>query len=351
LRKGTITRRGSRAWLSGFKYRKSHVINGTTAGAQSNYPLRIVVHKGSGSDSGEDVYCNNNCRDDFGDIRFTKANKSSKLDYWLQTKVDGDYAVFWVETDEIPASPKTTIIYIYYGRATATSESNGKATFLDFDDFDDNVLDSGWIVDVASANETVAEVNQEIAFTHRKDAYCHIERDVNLPANLAVMVKLKTDGAYSEAVLPVAVGLYFGLYHWTAWKLVNGAGYSYDLLRHQDYGGGVSGDITGEWFDNVYIWLRIRHTTSRTYWDYSTDGKTWVAAFSLARSYTPLWTTIQKVIIGHGREISASSYPNPDWDNSYTTLGTSFTSHADEYVLMKHVTPEPTHGEWGSEEY
>jgi len=100
------------SWLSGWSYRKSHEIQGSTAGAVSDYQMKVVVHKGTGTDDGENVYCNNHCRDDFGDIRFTDVN-GNELPYWMEEKVDGDYAVFWVKVPSIPASPNTATIYCY----------------------------------------------------------------------------------------------------------------------------------------------------------------------------------------------------------------------------------------------
>jgi len=122
-------------WLLGWSYRKSHEIVGSIAGAQTNYQVRITVHYGSGTDSGEHVYLNGKCRTDFGDIRFTKSDGTTLLDYWMEEYVASDYAIFWVEVDSIPASPDTATIYIYYGNSDATTISNGDATFLFLDDF------------------------------------------------------------------------------------------------------------------------------------------------------------------------------------------------------------------------
>lgn len=75
-------------------------------------------------------------RTDFGDVRFTKADGATLLDYFMESKTDNDTAVFWVEVDTIPVSPNTVTIYIYYGLATETTTSNGENTFpLLFDDF------------------------------------------------------------------------------------------------------------------------------------------------------------------------------------------------------------------------
>jgi len=101
--------------LSGWQYRKLHKIRGSTAGEVTDYQIRIVVHYGSGTDNGEHVYLDGKCRSDFGDIRFTADDGVTELPYWIEEKVDGNYAVFWVKIPYIPAYPDTTTIYIYYG--------------------------------------------------------------------------------------------------------------------------------------------------------------------------------------------------------------------------------------------
>jgi hypothetical protein len=80
-------------------------------------------------------------RADFGDIRFTDSDGTTLLDYWMEKKVDGDYAVFWVKVPSIPAGQNSTAIYVYYGRAVATTTSNADKTFLFFDHFEGNYLD------------------------------------------------------------------------------------------------------------------------------------------------------------------------------------------------------------------
>ncbi|MEM3697109.1 MAG: hypothetical protein QXQ94_06380, partial [Candidatus Bathyarchaeia archaeon] len=72
-------------WLSGWSYRKSHVIN-SASGAGTNYQVRVKAHYGSGTDNGENVYLNSHCRTDFGDVRFTDDDGETVLDYWMESK-------------------------------------------------------------------------------------------------------------------------------------------------------------------------------------------------------------------------------------------------------------------------
>lgn len=123
-------------WLTGFTYRKEMTVVGSTAGAQTDYQMKLTIHKGGGSDSGADVYLNGHCQDDFRDIRFTNST-GTELDYWIESYTVGDSAVVWVELDGIPASPDTASFYIYYDNVSASSSSNGNNTFSFFDDFED----------------------------------------------------------------------------------------------------------------------------------------------------------------------------------------------------------------------
>lgn len=138
---------GSSGWLPGWLMRKLNPIGGTTAGMQFNYQMKITVHKGSGTDSATDVYCNGHCRDDFGDIRWTRGGGLNLLDYWIESVVSGDKAVFWVEVPFVPKSPGTVDARMYYDKSDAASLSNGDATFIFFDDFAGTTINTNkWTV-------------------------------------------------------------------------------------------------------------------------------------------------------------------------------------------------------------
>ena len=130
-------------WLMGWQNRKAHAVSGS-AGAGTDYQIKIVVHRSTGTDSGENVFVGTNCRVDFGDIRFTDDNGTTQLDYWLEES-DTSHAVFWVEVrDDLDTDQS---INIYYGNSEASSASDGDSTFIFFDDFDDESIDiSKWSV-------------------------------------------------------------------------------------------------------------------------------------------------------------------------------------------------------------
>jgi len=96
----------------------------------NNYQMFINVSKGT--DGG--INCSNHCKDDFSDIRFTYDWNTTILNYWIEKKVDDKYVWLWVELPNNIESGDGRIV-IYYGNQTANSISNGKDTFLYYDDF------------------------------------------------------------------------------------------------------------------------------------------------------------------------------------------------------------------------
>jgi parallel beta-helix repeat protein len=90
------------------------------------------------------VSLDSHCQADFDDIRFTKSDGTTQLDYWIESKTDGSNATVWIEFDSIPASPSTATFYIYYNSSSAASASNGNNTFPFFDDFSGSLDTDKW---------------------------------------------------------------------------------------------------------------------------------------------------------------------------------------------------------------
>ncbi len=105
---------------------------GPLVGAGTGYQLRVTVHYGSGTDSGEHVYLNNRCRPDFADLRFYEG--PTQLDYWIQSMTRYDKAIIWVEISG-DMSINSIPFSIRFGNQSVTTTSNGSNTFLFFDDF------------------------------------------------------------------------------------------------------------------------------------------------------------------------------------------------------------------------
>lgn len=81
---------------------------------------------------------------DGSDIRFAGAGGSA-LDYWIESWDNMGASKVWVKVPSIPAGG--SVIYMTHGDADAVSESDGQATFLyydGFEDHDDGDTADGW---------------------------------------------------------------------------------------------------------------------------------------------------------------------------------------------------------------
>jgi hypothetical protein len=131
-----------RSWLTGWNFRKSHIIDGSATTAGTEYQIRIIAQYGIGADNGEIVYLGNKAKTDFGDVRFVQSDKKTLLSYWLESKIDGVNATFWVKiAGNLTVQSQT--VYLYYGNSQTTSQSSGENTFAFFDDFSGNL--SKWV--------------------------------------------------------------------------------------------------------------------------------------------------------------------------------------------------------------
>ena len=151
-------------WLSGWNYRKSHMIIGSE-GAGPNYQIRVFVNYGHEVDSEDSVNCNNLCQSDFSDIRWTDDDGVTLLDFWMESFIDSVYGIFWIEVKDNLDYNQT--IYLYFGSDSEISTSNGDSTFIFFDDFEDQDFNE-WNLSDGDSWEIVSDVVTQK--THA--AYC-----------------------------------------------------------------------------------------------------------------------------------------------------------------------------------
>ena len=82
---------------------------------------------------------NSHMKSDYSDLRFTYFDGSSEtpVPFWVES-YDSSSANVWVR---VPSLGPSTQLYVYYGNPSATSASDGDATFFFFDDFSGSILD------------------------------------------------------------------------------------------------------------------------------------------------------------------------------------------------------------------
>jgi hypothetical protein len=295
-------------WYNGaWNYRKSHIII-AASNAETNYQVRVCVHSGSGTDSGEDVYCGGKCRADFGDIRFTSSDGSTLLDYWIESITAND-AVFWVEIAENLSSADRTF-YVYYGNMCAETTSDGTSTFPFFDHFADDSLDSNkWMSSGASVS------NSEVTITGNP---AYIKGEANFGTGYACRTRAKCPGAYGWLA---ALTTYPGG-GTSDWVLVMEST-SGNFYQHDSKSGVGMARLLFSPADNNYHVNEIRRiSTSKviSYLDASTTNETNTAYIPTVAMPAALYTAGGHTIIC-------------DW-----------------LVVRKCVDPEPQHGGWGQEE-
>jgi len=113
-----------------FNYIRPIYIEGTNQDLR-DYQVKIVLTK--------DNFPLEKCKPDGSDIRF-RDNTGKKLPYWIESW-NSDEAIIWCKIPYIPAN-RIKDIWIIYGNPSVSSESNGNATFLFFEDFEYGIVET-----------------------------------------------------------------------------------------------------------------------------------------------------------------------------------------------------------------
>jgi len=312
-------------WLTGWSYRKSHQIVGSTAGAQTDYQVRITVYYGSGTDSGGNVYLNGKCRTDFGDIRFTASDGSTLLAYWIESYTASSSAVFWVKVPSIPASPNTATIYIYYGKSDATTTSNGDATFLFFDDFPGTAVNTTkWTV---LSGGSVSVSNGELVLTGDGSNRGKVA-SITFQSTDYVRMRVKSRVADASESSLLAV-----------------------LQHDKTYGASSNRPSNGFWHEtygtdfNIYkgVSNTLTKLTSVTY-DFYPDTNYHILEFVKSGSSMKGYADgVLKTSVSDTTTFSSKYIGLASRERAYAT-------RVDWVFISKYVEPEPSHGSWGGEE-
>ena len=157
-------------WLFGWSYRKSVTLS-RSSGAVTNYQMQLFVGESSGA-SGENVDCGGKGLTTFADLRFTKSDGITLLDYWIEYvtgTTPNKLASVWIEFDSIGTSDTT--FYMYYGNASASTLSSGTNTFITFDDFErgsnGDAVGGSWTAGAAATISTAHDFGDLSSFGTR----------------------------------------------------------------------------------------------------------------------------------------------------------------------------------------
>lgn len=265
--------------------------------------ISIVSHESVSEESvGGDVYCQ--CRTDFGDIRFTDDGGSTELDYWMESKTDGDNAVFWVEiSGDLSTVAKT--IYIYYDKPDATTTSNGDNTFLFFDDFNDSSINTTkWNISGSPVESGgILDTNNVV---------CNVRQKTTL-FNTSVALRIR-GGVTGQS----AYASYLGFANAAVSKFLFYPHATYGMIS---YDGGITS--TQDTATTPYHIFEIRWLSSSSVKYSKDDG-------SITEHTTHIPTDDMGVIIGAGN--------------------VGYKAVSDWVLMRKCIAIEPVHSTWGTEE-
>lgn len=302
------------SWITGFDYRKSFNVTGSTVSALEDYQMRVVVHKAMGTDAGCDTYVGDHIQDDFDDVRFTNSTGGS-LDYWRSEYTAGTEATFWIELDDIAIGANVTQFSMTYGNASASTESNGFTTWIVYGD---GATLSGWTIQQISTNNwgwAVGSGYYNASVGALASAGSYLWNDTAVPDDYRIGVKAQQMIGLSGS--NVQHGLGHGskiVDQWTEsrwvetnnnfylWSAASGANNTFDARN----------------------WHNMETLTYLSNWTYSVDG--------LLR--------VSKVTATNGNYVGLLVYSHGiiDW------------VHFDDFYCGKYVLPEPVISAWGNEE-
>ena len=151
---------GGGAW----KYQREIVIQENSGETLTNYQVPVQLSGGDFPTS---------ARSDGADIRFMDASEN-ELSYWIESwNYAGRSARMWVKVPKIPAKDEASIL-MYYGNPSATSISDGAATFEFFDHFERTSLDeTKWYINYGTpaVSNSVLSLNGESVISEKARAF------------------------------------------------------------------------------------------------------------------------------------------------------------------------------------
>lgn len=316
-------------WLQGWTYRKAVTLS-RASGAVTNYQMKLLVGESSGA-VGCNVHCNGHVLSSFNDLRFTKSDGTTLLDYWIESitgTTPNRLATVWIEFDSIGTTETT--FYMYYGKSGATAHSNGDNTFTFFDDFSGSSLNTAtkWNVIYQTGSSTITVSGgilslKAIVGGSSGWTYCWIRQKSPFTRPYAVNVRWREPD-------PTSAWAAFNPIH----GIVNGGeqiGFERQAnsYRHwRKYIGGVSTYILTESWPTDSAWHLHEFLFTPTHFTAKLDG------------------TIK--VNNHAQSTPASGTTDLKAVDYYA--GNTHESQFDYIFVRNYNSPEPAWGSWGAEQ-
>jgi len=278
---------------------------------------------------------------DFDDIRVVNETSGETVPYWIENKSDGNWCKIWFNASYIPASSWCNdTYYLYYGNPSASSASDGDATFEFFDDFE---TDRGWSkVDPSATDNYITldfTTNKRLEYELGRGDEAYVYRSYGGVTDFVLEYTEKAWAAAGGGSDHVGLGLGSALGGLKSappddalWFIYN----TYDdSLRIMKLEGGTLGSVAeGSITENTVYYMRVEKSGSDvSFKAYSDSARTnLVASSSVTFSGDSSFVNYLFAITTEGE---GSSYAQEGW--------------IDDIRVRKYTSPEPT-AELGSEE-
>lgn len=313
------------AWYdSGWKYRKSMILSRPSGGI-TNYQMKLLVADTS-SATDENVDCNGHCLASFSDLRFTKADGTTLLDYWVESVsclTPNQIATVWVKLDSIGTTDTT--FYMYYGNSGASSVSNGINTFTFFDDFDGSSIDTNkWYHWMSNGSYTIG--NSNLSITGGADVYEAWGCKYQYGQGYAFKSKVKINNDIATPGIDVCI---FGIDDRSA--------------TGSHTGTGVDGAIIQNAPSNIYLNKKENNATSSNRSDALTNYSILDIIVDGTNGVKYSVNSVEKANI-------TTNEPQDDCGIIFYSNSSSRTVTIDWALVRKWYATEPSWGTWGAEE-
>ena len=293
-------------------------------------PINLHVSSGSTPQNYQillNITYNSDMKNDFSDLRFISySDNVTELDYWIDEKSDGNWALIWVEIADRITTKNQTLAWMYYGNKGANSNSNGDDTFVFFDDFEKNDFNrwdfagSNWVID--------SEKSVQGSYSAKAMGIPFTTNERNLLKNISISENVYVE-FYTKAYDSVSAG-FVGLFqsnlkNYVVACIQNSGNYQYYQVWYQDWGKTYTSD---EW-DKIKLGFNFESSKMKLWVDDEYIGETFIK---------------DKM----GRLVNGFNQLSP---TANTVTGRDFW--VDEYKIRKYnsVEPEYSFGEESELEY
>jgi hypothetical protein len=247
----------------------------------------------------------------------------------MERKVVGDNAVFWIKVaDDLSTNPVT--IYIYYGKSDAITTSNFNNVFINQNDYFDDQTTGSIPAGFSTPLYGLFTISEEQAYYSTKSAK---------------LIGSASGDAISDKNLPSAQTAIAIQYRCRKVETNKEGG----LRRYRDSSArdiaAVTFLATGYigWYKAGVGWQNIQTYSANTWYKIELRNFNWSAK------------TLD-IYVDDVLKVSGATFINTSANNLYTygvlswSGGPTAGTYIDNIIVRKYVSPEPSHGSWGSEE-